>query len=437
MPNPVFAFLAFTGGGFEGAIIRDMRLANALHRRGFKVFVYWLMQTNPDLVDPAIRQRVLVRGPRYMWSKPSAFFEKFSNLINLIGPSGRRRFIQQHPQLVSSPLRNFLGCMCDGWTDLTVVRRLESMLASDRVTHVLPTFAMVCPLALAAKQRGNHPFEYLPTFQGDEVAAHYAKELGRLDDYYAQLRRSAAASPWRAIAVSNDYADRLHDETGIDRDRFVTIYPGIDPPAAGSKPPFSDLTEKMPTLDPAVPIVSFFGRQDTEKGIDLLLYAARLLKDRGVKMQLVICGGSLFGLDYHQNCRQIAQHLGLSVFWRRRTTDKLRNALYAHSRCVVYPSIHREPFGMVAVEAMSHGTPVVVPDYGGVTEAIRSNGTFGGLTFKNLDTHDLADQLQRILTDESLYASLAANTRKVADNFTVDAMADRVLTHMGLPTKPQ
>ena len=114
----------------------------------------------------------------------------------------------------------------------------------------------------------------------------------------------------------------------------------------------------------------------------------------------------------------------------------MRTAIYAHSRCVVYPSIHREPFGMVAVEAMSHGTPALVPDFGGITEAIRSNGDVGGLVFKVWDTHDLADQLQ-LITDDALHASIAAKSRIVAENFSVDHMADRVLQHMGLPVKPQ
>src|SRR3954453_23400679 len=71
MPVPVFGFLAFTSGSYEGAIIRDMRLVNDLHRRGFKVHVYWLMEKNPEFVDEGIPQSVLARGTRFQFRRPS------------------------------------------------------------------------------------------------------------------------------------------------------------------------------------------------------------------------------------------------------------------------------------------------------------------------------------------------------------------------------
>jgi glycosyltransferase involved in cell wall biosynthesis len=432
MSRPVFGFLAFTSGSYEGAIVRDMRLANALHRRGFKVVIYWLMESNSELVDPGIPQYTLARFLRYGRKRPSDFLDKVGAALTIFNPSRRRRFAQQHPHFVARLLRNFAASMSSGADDPKLVRRLENFMMRDGVTHLLPTFTMTCPIALAVKQRGRHPFDFLATFQGEEIFANYAQDIGRLEDYCAQLRKCVAASPWPAVAVSNDYAVRLRDEIGLDPARLVTIYPGIDLPADQTKPPFEALTEKLPGLNPDLPIVSYFGRQDTEKGLDLLLYAVKLLRERGIKMQLVICGGSSFGWSYQDVCRQIADHLRLPIFWKRRVSDRMRAAIYAYSRCIVYPSIHREPFGMVAAETMSYGTPVIVPDLGGITEAIRSDGMVGGLTFKVWNTQDLADQLQRILTDDQLHAELCANTRAIAKSFSTDVMTDSVLEHLGL-----
>jgi glycosyltransferase involved in cell wall biosynthesis len=194
------------------------------------------------------------------------------------------------------------------------------------------------------------------------------------------------------------------------------------------KPKFSGLVKDQP-------IVTYIGRQDSEKGIDLLLYAARMLQDRGIKMQLVICGGSSFGQRYRDVIKHIAQHLRVHVHHRRRIPGEMRDALYAYSRCIVYPSIHREPFGMVAAEAMSYGTPVIVPDSGGITEAIQWEGRRGGLMFRSWDSADLAKQLERMLTDDELHRELAANTREIAANFTVDRMTDQVLEHLGITAK--
>lgn len=430
MGQPVFGFLAFTSGSFEGAIIRDMRLANALHRRGYKVVVYWMMEHNRELVDARIPQRMLCRGTRYQFARPSSLMDVLAKVPFALPARMRREFAQRHPAYVDRIMGNLCRSICDGGeSDPRLVSRLIRLMQQDGVTHLLPTFAMICPFAQAAKARGTHPFEYLVTFQGEEIFANYAERLGRSQEYHQRLREVVAGSSWPAVAVSRDYIERLRDEMGIDADRLRAIYPGIYLPNQ-TPPPFEVLKPKFPGLVKDQPIVTYIGRQDSEKGIDLLLYAARMLQDRGVRMQLVICGGSSFGQRYRDVIKHIAQHLRVHVHHRRRIPGDMRDALYAYSRCIVYPSIHREPFGMVAAEAMSYGTPVIVPDSGGITEAIQWDGRQGGLTFRSWDTADLANQLERMLTDDALHRELAANTREIAAHFTVDRMTDQILDHL-------
>jgi glycosyltransferase involved in cell wall biosynthesis len=432
MKEPVFGFLIFTAGTYEGAMVRDTRLANALHRRGYKVVIYWFMETNRKMVDPGITQRYFLRGGRYMREKPSRLMEIFGRILHIYPRSRRLRFLQEHPDLLSSLLGNLVVSMCDSAADPGPAIRLEKLMARDGVTHLLPSFVMICPIALAVKERGRHAFEYLATFQGEEIFANAAQERNRLEDYYAMLRRCVAGSPWPAIAVSNDYAVRIREDMGVDPARLTTIYPGIELPGEEAKPAFSVLEEILPGIDPKRPIVSYLGRQDSEKGIDLLLYAAKILRERGTDFQLVICGNTSFGRKYHDVCKAIADHLRLGIYWKRRVNDEVRSALYSYSRCVVYPSIHREPFGLVAAEAMSHGSPVIVPDHGGVAEVIGAEDCAGGLTFRVWDSKDLADQIGRMVTDNALHARLVANTRGIAAKFDVEAMTDRVLEHMGI-----
>jgi glycosyltransferase involved in cell wall biosynthesis len=438
MPQPVFAFLAFTSGSYEGAIIRDMRLANDLHRRGFPVHIYWLMEQNPELVDRGIPQSILARATRYRFRKPSLIADEYGRIFAMVPAQRRRRFLNTHPDYIANLMGNLMHVICDGGrSDPGLLNRLESFLLRDRVTRLLPTFAWTCPLAQRVKERGRAAFDYLPTFQGEEIFAHFASRIGRLDDYHRVLRETVAGSPWPAVAVSNDYILRLRDEMGIDASRLRAIYPGIELPESGlcdsRDEDFAALKTIFPSLNPDVPLVTYLGRQDPEKGIDLLLYAARMLGDRGVKLQLACVGGSSFGLQYRKSMEAIAEHLRLTVFWKGRVSNELRTALFRQSRCVVYPSIHREPFGMVAAEAMSYGTPVLVPDLGGITEVICSNGRRGGLTFEAWNTTDLAAQLKRLLVDHALRDELAGNARPIAERFSVSNMTDCVLTHLGLP----
>jgi hypothetical protein len=221
MPQPVFAFVAFTSGSLEGAIIRDMRLANELHARGFRVLIYWMMETNRELVHDGITQRVLCRGTRYQRTKPSNLLDQCGKLLDLYPAQRRRRFMQEHTDYLGRLMCNLMAAVCDG--DPGLQQRLERWIIQDGVTHLMPTFAMICPFAQAVKARGAAKFDYLVTFQGEEIFANYAERIGRVQDYFARLRDAAAASGWPAVAVSNDYISRLQEEMGIDASRTRAI----------------------------------------------------------------------------------------------------------------------------------------------------------------------------------------------------------------------
>lgn len=436
--EPSFAFVTIGSGDFLGATVRDLALANTLHRRGYKVAVYWMMETNEEMADPGIVQRVLCHGTRYHFARPSWLLDRVvGSLLFLLPKSFRVRVVQGRSGYVDRLLSNMVGALygrSDG--DRALARRLNHLLSRDGATHVMMSYASIGPLALAAKRmHGN--FEYLLTFQGDEEFAAHAKGLGLLEPYFALLGEVLRGSPWPAIAVSADYIDRIVDELAVPRARLEVIYNGVDLPKHDSKPSFARLQAMFPGLSPHFPMVVYLGRQDVEKGIDLLLYAVRQLIDRKLRMQLVICGSTAKGTGYRKVLTLLTQHLGLKVFHAGSVPNEVRDALFAHSHCVVYPSVNREPFGLVVAEAMGHGAPVLVPDYGGIGEVIRQGDKAGGLTFKTWDSGDLARQLERLLVDKALHRGLVANTRAIAARFSVDNMTDDVLVHLGLgePTR--
>lgn len=215
----------------------------------------------------------------------------------------------------------------------------------------------------------------------------------------------------------------------MERPRLVEIPPGVPLGSTMGRDKAIDIVaQRFKDYAAHLPLVTFLGRQDVEKGI----YAANILRQRGRKFQLAICGPTLFGDTYSRVIRQISADLRLPVIWSEYITDELRSALFTASRCVVYPSIHREPFGMVPVEAAACGTPVVVPDRGGVAETYRAPGLQCGLNFKTWDSGDLADKIDTLLTDEVLWRELSAAGPKVADHYSVAKLADRLLEHIGV-----
>ncbi len=432
--KPTFAFVTVGSGSYLGSTVRDLAMANMLHRRGFKVAIYWMLEWMPECADRGIKQRLLCHGTRYQFRRPSEFMDRVIGSIAFLAPlSLRVRFTQSFNGFVDHMLGNLIRVLHETpEADRGLVNRLGRYLAKDEVSHLMMGFASIGALALAAKRKGGHPFDYSLTFQGDEELADYARRGGVFHQYQARLGEVIEGSRWPAMVVSNDYLDRIATEMGVPAERLRVVYNGVEFPERPSKTPLSVLKSTFPELVEGTPIVSYLGRQESEKGVDLLLYAAKLLKVRGIPLQLVVCGATAKGQSYKKVIADLAHHLGVQIHHAGVVSVEVRDALFAHSRCVVYPSVNREPFGLVAAEAMSQGTPVVVPDYGGVTEVIRHGDKAGGLTFSTWDSGDLARQLERLLVDEALYRELAGNARAVAEQFTVERMTDCVLDHLGI-----
>jgi glycosyltransferase involved in cell wall biosynthesis len=426
------------GGALVGAQVRDIRLANELVRRGYPVHVWWAMDRAKDKrLDPAITQRWLFQSVRYsgMLGLP-AIEEAIARLICRVTPDAlRARILQKFPSFFEEQIRETVRHVCQGVEkDQTLIRRFAAELTGAGVTHLMPTLEFLAPFAEAAKPLVPHLLRYLVTFQGYELYAKYAREINCEEELYRRLRNTVAASDWAAIGVSPEYCDRIHNDVGVSPDQLRAIPPGI-PPA----PPMeldrarAIVSERFPTVRRDIPLISYVGRRDSEKGLDLLVYAAKILAGRGVEFQLAICGPTAFGNHYQLAVEQVAHNLRCPVLWSDFVSDELRSALFRSSTAVVYPSIHEEPFGMVPVEAMACGTPVIVPDTGGVSGVVQVGASVGGLKFRSWDTRHLADQLQLMICDAELRAELAAAAPVIANHFSVEKLGERVLDHLELP----
>jgi glycosyltransferase involved in cell wall biosynthesis len=438
--GPVFGFILF-GGPLSGAMVRDVRLANELADRGFPVHVWWAMdRTRSAPLRPAIAQHWLFNGLRYFHTvRGTAVGDATGRaLTRLLHEKNRLRWTQKLPDVLRVAMEGLVRRACAGPAgDRRLMKRFVRGLRRSGVTHLMPMLEILGAWTAAAQDAVGPSLRYLVTFQGYELYVHYAQAIGLEQQLYRTLIDAVERSTWPAVAVSEDYLDRVVADIGVPRSALRAIPPGIPTefPFDAARAP-ALLKAGLADYRPGVPLVTFLGRRDTEKGIDLLLYAAALLRRRGIDFQLAICGPTLFGDHYGRVCRQLAVDLRCPVMWRNQVSDELRSALFTSSRCIVYPSVHREPFGMVAVEAAAHGTPSIVPDYGGIAGAIEAPGAVAGLRFRTWDSADLAQQLERILTDDALHRSLSEAGPRVAAHYSVPRLADRVLTHMGLPLRP-
>lgn len=436
---PVFGMI-LRGGSLGGARVRDIYLANELHRRGFPVHAWWAIDRprHSDL-HPDIPQHWLFCGARYTsWG----FIKGLPPVKDHIGRLASRLFppdfwidrAQARPEAVRSLMTGLVRHVCRGVeSEPLLIRRFARQLAAARVTHLLPNIEILIPWALAARDLSRHAFGVLATFHSYELYVNYVLDTPLHDPFIRRLADFVTRSDWPAIAVSHAYLQRIVEDLHISADSFRVIYPGVRIPSHFDRAEARRILPGfLPGFNPQAKLIAYFGRIDAEKGIDLLLYAASVLRTRSLQPQIAIVGHSVHGDIYREACRRIAQNLRLPVLWHGSLYGDARDTLYAGSDVVVYPSIHCEPCGMVPIEAMAFGTPVVVADAGGVAELVEQNGLRGGLRFRTHDTASLADALASLLTDPALWSGCSHDGPIIAASHSVEHMTDSILAHLGI-----
>ena len=170
------------------------------------------------------------------------------------------------------------------------------------------------------------------------------------------------------------------------------------------------------------PYVLAIGRHVSQKGFDVLLQAMKALAARGQSHDLVLAG---HGTE-HEALKSLAGELGLeqSVFFPGRVDHAMAMRLFAGCSVFVLPSRH-EPFGIVNLEAMVVGKPIVATRVGGVPEIVVDERN--GLLVPPENPEALADALGKLLRDEALRARLGENGRAMAQGFTWPRIADEYM----------
>jgi glycosyltransferase involved in cell wall biosynthesis len=152
----------------------------------------------------------------------------------------------------------------------------------------------------------------------------------------------------------------------------------------------------------------YVGRVEEGKGIDCLLHALKIVKEKFSDVRLVVAGKG----NSLEKSKQLAESLGLSssiTFSGFVSRDKL-SKYYQNSKIVVIPSNYAENFSSVGVEAITFGRPIIVSDEFGLVERI--HGGKVGLSFRMGDSKDLAEKIITLLTDQQLEKKLSNNTKK-------------------------
>lgn len=157
----------------------------------------------------------------------------------------------------------------------------------------------------------------------------------------------------------------------------------------------------------------FLGRISYEKGTDLAIELARKMKRR------LIMAGPIAEKDRPFYKEKIEPHIdGVSVEYRGVVDEAGRNALFKEAYALVHPVRFPEPFGLVMIEAMATGTPVLGLDRGAVREVVKDG--IGGFVGQQLD--ELIEKAQDLI-----HLPRHIIRRHVEKNFSIKTMVEGYL----------
>ena len=282
-----------------------------------------------------------------------------------------------------------------------------------------------------------HAHDWLAAFAGGAakhayqlpmVATIHATEAGRNNGLHTDQQRYISSvewwlayEAWRVIVCSKHMRGEIKGIFDVPTDKIEIIPNGVNAEKfrrlkiePGFKQRFAAEDEK---------IVFFVGRLVQEKGVQVLVESTPSVLRAFPRAKFVIAGTG----PKEAELRYRVNSMGLQdkVYFAGYIDDATRNKLYATASGAVIPSLY-EPFGIVALEGMAAGTPVVVSDVGGLSEIV----THGKNGLKAYPGHpdSLANNLLRLLTDE-VYAAQIRNEAKrlVEEVYDWNAIAEKTL----------
>jgi alpha-maltose-1-phosphate synthase len=245
---------------------------------------------------------------------------------------------------------------------------LSQMKELDRIDIVHTHTWYVSMAGFLAKKLYNIPF-VLTTHSLEPLRAWKAEQLGSGYAMSSWMERTAILDADAIIAVSNGTrADILRAYPEVDAARIHVIYNGIDLKQY-QKTAATDALVKY-GVDVSKPYVLFVGRITRQKGVVHLVDAVKYLP---AGMQVVLCAGAPDTPEIAAEMRagvEAARAAGGNIVWIEKMVTKLEAIeLYSSCRLFCCPSVY-EPFGIINLEAMACGAPVVASATGGILEVV-------------------------------------------------------------------
>jgi alpha-maltose-1-phosphate synthase len=327
----------------------------------------------------------------------------------------------QHPKFLDTLFRNVLMTGTAEQADLIHCHTWYSYLAGCLLKQILGA-----PLVLTL-----HSLEPRRPWKKEQLGTAYHAS--------SWLEKTAIHNADAVIAVSRGMRDDALSLYDSDPAKMHVIHNGIDP--RRYTPVERPEIVARYGIDPHRPYILFVGRITRQKGILHLVRALPLL-DPGV--QVVLCAGAPdtaeIGKEMKELVGQARAETQNTIHWiSKMVPEEDIVALYSHAEMFVCPSVY-EPFGIINLEAMACGTPVVASAVGGIPEVVIHEKTGLLVPFESSGHNDseprnpqqyavdLAEAINRLVRDPHRRADMGAAARvRVEAQFSWRSIAAQTL----------
>lgn len=262
-------------------------------------------------------------------------------------------------------------------------------------------------------------------------------EAEREGEYRINGERQVLRRANRIVVATLAELTQLRFLYKADASKLVVIPPGVD--VSHFYPIPSDEAKMYVGLKPEDRMVLFVGRIEPLKGVDTLIQAmcCLQLKDKRRPVHLAIIGGDPSASREQMTAemarlQKLCDELAMGqtvVFLGMRDQDKLPY-YYSAAEVLVMPS-HYESFGMVALEAMACGTPVIASEVGGLAYLVRDGET--GFTIPDQEPEKLCEKISWLLNDPELHESMSRRAVEYAQDYAWEKIVKQIVeTYQGL-----
>ena len=288
------------------------------------------------------------------------------------------------------------------------------LMREHDVLHLHLPLLEAGPLALLARRFARRPV--VLTYHCD-IRLPLGAISRPLEAGIALTHRLAGRLANRVVTYTQDYAEH---SPFVSRylDKVETVFPPVimDPP-----PPGAGAARRAAIAPGGEAVIGFAGRVSTEKGIHHLLNALPAIQAAIGPVRVAFAGpyDKVVGERYYEQLGPLLERYRDQLVFLGELRGADLAAFYAACDCLVLPSVNStESFGLVQVEAMLCGTPVVASALPGVRQPVRVTGM--GEIAPIADPAGLAAALGKVLADRPRYVRPRA---EIAARFDLDATA--------------